>query len=242
MALIRRMNPMPAQPPRSGPTPTPSEAGTGSVAVADRDQSKPVEAPFDPPPVSDWYRSRADYLKVNQFDHSVSQKAFAGHRRWQDRLAGAQVEITAWLAEAGHLGPEAQQAHRRYVSQQELRRLVDRNVAEARVGHETGCAALVETLAKLKVGQDPLPSGAAVVAAETEIRAAEVVAEAVGRATPTINSAWGACVSAIKWRQTLEAVEPLTSPEAKRAASWIRGKLDDGPGPAVDPIRWTLTP
>jgi hypothetical protein len=197
-----------------------------------------VDATFDPPPVSAFFADRADYLKVTEFDHSVSRRAYTNHRRWQDRRDAAQVEIVSWLARGGHLGPQAAQAHQRYVAQEELRRAADSSLAKARLGYETEHAALVETLATLTVGTEPLPSGSKVVSAQVEVAAAEVVAEAVRRATPAINRSWGACVAAISWPRTLERVEPLADPQAQRAASWIRAKLDAGPGPDVDPVRW----
>jgi hypothetical protein len=231
MVSIRRMNPVPVAPPKTGAPPPPTEAGSGSVAVVD-DRARPGLAP--PGPSAMW-RQRHDYAGGrDNLVGSAVKRAWANYRRWQTRHGELTGQVQEWCASEGLFGPDAQAALAAHLGQGALQRKADSDVVAARARLDRARAELGEAV---RAGGE-LPSGRPVVTAQDEIEAAEAVAAAVRESAAVTLQAWGRCVTRADWRAALAAAEQLEGPEAAQAAIWIRARLQPPLSPAVDPAGW----
>jgi hypothetical protein len=97
---------------------------------------------------------------------------------------------------------------------------------------------LAEGIGRALAGKGNLPAGRPLVTARLEVEAAQPVADQVRPAEHAAQQAWGRLVNRGDWRRAHAQVELLDTPEAERAAEWLRGKIDPGPGPGKDPLGW----
>jgi hypothetical protein len=191
-----------------------------------------------PPPPSAQYRADPAYTTRMEVVHASVQRAYANHRTWTDRHAQATTEITGWLASAGLLGDEAHAAYAARTVAERIRGQAEADVTAARARADQTQAEISEGVRRALAGEGDLPSGAPAVTARLGLEAAELVADEVKRSAPGVNSRWGQSLARADWRQALAQAELLDTPEAERAAVWLKAKISPPPGPQADPLGW----
>jgi hypothetical protein len=232
MALIRRMAPMPAAPPKHGPPPVPVEAGTAAVAVDDR-----VRPGLAPPLPSAQWRMRHDYAAGRaDLDGAAVRRAWVNYQRWQARWGALIGEVQEWCAREGLFGADAQAAHAAYVAVGRKQRQADAAVTAAKAGLDQTKAELVEAVRQ--ADGEELPSGRAVLSAQGAVYIAEAVAAAAKQSDLPTRQAWSRFVQRADWPGALAQAQRLDSDEARLAAVWIAAKLDPPLDPSVDPAAW----
>jgi hypothetical protein len=191
------------------------------------------------PPASEAYRRNPGYMATADIHGDTRQRATQTYRQWLDLHAAAQVEIVAWLATNGHLGPDAEVAYRAYSGHDRLLEEAQAKLKTARAREVEAKAELVEAVRRARAGEGELPAGGPVLTAELEVRAAELVAQQVKASQPAAGKAWGDAQQRADWAGALAQVRRLSGDaQAERAARWLRGRLDPPVGPDKDPLRW----
>ena len=179
-----------------------------------------------PPVPSDYYRTDPDSTRGNDIASQAYRTALANYRRWQDAHSAAQVEVVAWLASSGVLGPEARAAHVAYVGQVNIVKTAEDAVRAAQAREDEAKEKLAEGVRAARL--DPkgrLPLGGTAVTAGLEVTAAQLVLAEVYRSAPAVNQAWGQTVTRADWRAVLAAVERMHGDGGRQGS-----RVDTGEG------------
>jgi hypothetical protein len=193
-----------------------------------------------PPEPSAHYRRDPRYAAHGSLDldGNALRRATANHRQWQARWAGLTAEVQDWCAREGLFGADAQAARVALDTATRLKAEAQARLEAARHRVTDERRHISEATARAVAGKSDLPTGTEAVAAESAVRAAELVAAEIGPVANACLQRWGRQVQRADWRQALEKAQLMDSPEAQEAAVWLRAKLRPPLSASVDPAAW----
>jgi hypothetical protein len=191
-----------------------------------------------PPRVSAEYRADPGYVRHVDLHHDVFTQANHNHRQWHEAHSAATNQTQEWLASEGLLGETARTAYTAWKADSQVAASAAADLEAARAALGTARWDLADGVTAARSASKPLPSGAAVVAAETAVRACELVVEEVQRSGPGLLQQWGQQLQAADWAGALAGCEQMKGDQAEAAVVWLRAKVDPGPGPLEDPLGW----
>jgi hypothetical protein len=171
-------------------------------------------------------------------DGGAVKRAWANHQSWTRRFGALTGQIQEWCATEALFGPDAQAALNGHRTAQQLAVRARTDVAEAERRSLEQRQRIGEAITRAVAGQGDLPDGTEAVAAESAVRAAELVSVETERAVAAAHQRWGRAIQRADWPAALEGAQRLDSDEARLAAVWIAAKLDPPLTPAADPAAW----
>ncbi len=190
-----------------------------------------------PPPSRNWVAEH-DYATRTDIPAASRQWAIANHRAWEELHSSVTNQMRAWLAVEGLLGVEVAQAHTANQRGVKAKAEIRQAIIDAKTAANQAATDLTKAVADHLDGNGPLPDGTTVTAAMRKVEDIELVVAHVDEAAYQASQRSGRAFARADWAAALAKVERLKGPEAAQAAQWLRAKLDPGPGPGEDPLRW----